>query len=248
MTQGATLPKKKVLLLGASGLIGPFLTPGLVDDYDLKLADVKAHPDGVEVEYVDVTDYAQVRAAAEGTEAIMNFTVNRSDADLSFHVNTRGAWNVMRAAAELGIGKVVHSGPQVHRQANDHDFDIDDPPGAPGTGLYSCSKMLSREICRSFALAHDIQVVCFLFNGLHPAVEEPLIERDIPPFTVVWEDLHLACKQALEVESVPGNYQEFNLHSHLGQEKYLVDKARRLLGFEPVRNVAAMYRRPVEGV
>ncbi len=241
---GATRARRKVLFLGASGLIGPFLTPGLVDDYELTLADVKEHPDGVEVTHVDVTDYAQVRDAAQGMDAIMNFTVNRSDADLSFHVNTRGAWNVMRAAAELGISKVVHSGPQVHRQAYDHDFDIDDPPGAPGTGWYSCTKMLSREICRSFAQAHGIQVICFLFNGLHPAIEEPVTERDIPPFTVVWEDLHVACKRALEVESVPGNYQDFNLLSHFGQEKYLVDKAQRLLGFEPVSDAARLYRRP----
>lgn len=244
----APSPRQKVLFLGASGLIGPFLTPGLVDDYDLKLTDVKAHPDGVAVEHVDVTDYGQVRAAASGMDAIMNFTVNRADPDLSFHVNTLGAWNVMRVAAELGIGKVIHSGPQDHRQAHDHDFDVDEAPGAPGTGWYGCTKMLSREICRAFAQAHGIQTICFLFNGLHPAPDEPVTGRDFPPFTVVWEDLHVACRCALEVESVPGNYQEFNLHSHLGQEKYLLDRAQRLLGFELVRNVARMYRRPVEGV
>lgn len=242
----ATQRRKKVLFLGAAGLIGPYLTPGLEGEYDLKLTDVKDHPEGVEIEHVDITDYEQVLAAARGMDAIMNFTVNRNDADLSFHVNTRGALNVMRAAAELGIGKVVHSGPQIHRQACDHDFDIDDAPGAPGTGWYSCTKMLSREICKAFARAHDIQVICFLFNGLHPAPEEPLVEKDIPPFTVVWEDLHVACRRALEIESVPGNYQEFNLHSHLGQEKYLLHKSQRLLGVELVRNMAEMYRRPTE--
>ncbi|MBT6149994.1 MAG: hypothetical protein HOH74_31430, partial [Gemmatimonadetes bacterium] len=74
--------KKKVLYLGASGMIGPHLTPGLVDDYDMTLADVKPHPDGLPIEHVDITDYRQVLAASEGMDAIMNFTVVRGDADL----------------------------------------------------------------------------------------------------------------------------------------------------------------------
>ena len=51
---------KRVLFLGAAGLIGPHLIPGLADDYDLRLADVKSHPDGIDVDHVDVTDYEQV--------------------------------------------------------------------------------------------------------------------------------------------------------------------------------------------
>ena len=37
---------KKVLLLGASGLIAPHIIPGLEPHYDLRLADIKPHPDG----------------------------------------------------------------------------------------------------------------------------------------------------------------------------------------------------------
>ena len=73
--------KKKVLFLGASGLIGPHLTPGLMDDYDLTLTDVKDHPDGIDIDHVDVTDYEQVLKAAQGMDAIMNFTVVRNDPD-----------------------------------------------------------------------------------------------------------------------------------------------------------------------
>ena len=56
--------KKKVLLLGASGLIAPNLLEGLQPYYDLHLVDVKAHPDGREVDQCDVSDYGQVLAAA----------------------------------------------------------------------------------------------------------------------------------------------------------------------------------------
>ncbi|HCV26429.1 MAG TPA: NAD(P)-dependent oxidoreductase [Candidatus Latescibacteria bacterium] len=236
---------KRVLFLGAAGLIGPHLIPGLADDYDLRLADVKSHPDGIDVDHVDVTDYEQVRDAARGMDAIMNFTVVRNDADQSFHVSTRGAWHVMRAAAELGIRKIVHSGPESVRGHYDHSFDINDPPLQPGPGYYMTTKMLSREICKAWSRAHDIQTICFLFNGLGAPPEGPVSGSDFPPFTIVWPDLHQACRLALEIESIQDNYQEFNLHSHLGQGKFSIDKARRMLGYEPLRNMADVYRRPI---
>ena len=215
----------------------------MAGDYDLTLADVKPHPQGTPVERVDVTDWDQVLAAARGMDAIMNFTVVRDHAELSFHVSTRGAWHVMRAAAQLGIDRVVHSGPEYVRPRYYFDFDIDDAPPAPGTGWYSVTKMHSREICRIYARTYGIVTPCFLFNGLGAAPSEPVRGKDFPPFGIIWEDLHHACRLALEVESLPDFYQEFNLHSHLGQGKFSIDKARRLLGYEPTRDWARLYRR-----
>ena len=237
---------KRVLFLGASGLIGPHLTPGLVDHYDLVLTDVRPHPDGIDIDHVDVRDYDQVLEAARGCEAIMNFTVVRDDPVNSFQVNTIGAWNVMRAAVELGIRKIVHSGPQAVRSRYDTDFAVEDAPSAPGTGAYSITKWLSAEICRIFSQQHDLQTIYFVFNGLGPAPEEPVSEpTDTPPFVVVWEDLQQACRLALEVPSVPDNFQLFNLLSYSGPGKYNTNKARRLLGFESIRDWDELYRRPI---
>ena len=37
---------RKVLVLGASGNIAPYVTPDLEKDYDLYLSDIVPHPDG----------------------------------------------------------------------------------------------------------------------------------------------------------------------------------------------------------
>ena len=234
---------KKILFLGASGLVGPYLTPGLEKDYELRLTDVQDHPEGRPVERVDVRCYEQVLEAARGMDAIMNFTVVREHPVDSFDVNTAGAWHVMKAAAELGIGKVIHSGPQAVRSAYDHDFGVDDAPAAPGTGCYVLSKWLSAEICRVFAQAHGIQTVYFVFNGLGPAPEPVTEPRVAPPFTVVWEDLHHICRLALEAESIPDDYQSFNVLSFRGPGIYTFEKARRILGFEPTADWDALFRR-----
>jgi hypothetical protein len=104
--------------------------------------------------------------------------------------------------------------------------------------------MLSREICRIYARTYGIVTPCFLFNGLGPEPTEPVTGKDFAPFTIVWKDLQQACRLALEVESLPGSYEEFNLHSHLGQGKFSIERARRLLGYEPTQDWTRYYRRP----
>lgn len=234
---------KNVLVLGASGNIGPYLTPGLEPYYKLTLADIKPHPFGKPIISVDVTSYEQVLNASKGMDAIINLTVIRDDPVLSFEVSTKGAYHVMKAAAENGIKKVIHTGPQLVRSTYDHDFDLEDPPSMIGTGYYVLTKFLSLEICKIYAQEFGIQTVCFLFNGLGPKPTEPVSKQDFPTFTVVWEDLQYACRLALEIESVPDNFQSFNLLSYLSHGKYTIEKARRILGFAPLERVEDYYKR-----
>lgn len=240
------MARKRVLFLGAAGMIGPHLTPGLEEDYDLVLADVKPHPGGAPVRAVDVTDYGQVLDAARGVDAVMNFTVVRGDPVQSFRVNLLGAWHVMRAAAELGIGKVIHSGPEAVMGAYGHDFGVGNAPDAPGSGYYGVTKLLSRTLCREWARERRIPTLCLLFCFLQPRPERTC-GQDFHRFAVVYDDLHRACKLALELDPVPDWYQEINLLSFEGQGKFVAHRARRILGFAPAEPWEDYYRRPVPG-
>jgi nucleoside-diphosphate-sugar epimerase len=234
---------KKVLVLGASGIVAPHVTPGLKDDYDLRLTDITPHPQGEPITAVDVTNYQQVLAASRGMDAMINCTVVRDDPVQSFHVNVKGAFHAMKAAAACGIKKVIHTGPQSVRYLFDHDFDVGEIPQAPGTEYYMCTKHLSEEICRIYAREHGIQTICFLFNGLGAKPTAPVVKRDFHPFCIVWEDLSHALRLALEVESVPDNFQLFNLLSYLGHGVFSIDKAKRMLGYEPLEKLETYFRR-----
>ncbi|MEW6753518.1 MAG: NAD-dependent epimerase/dehydratase family protein [Candidatus Latescibacterota bacterium] len=234
---------KRVLVLGASGNVGPYVTPGLEPHYELQLADIKPHPSGRPILSVDVRSYDQVLQACRGMDAILSFTVLRDDPVQSFRVNTLGTYHLMRAALECGIRKVVNTAAQSARYWYDHDFDVDDVPEWPGPGYYMLTKYLGMEISRAYARVHGIQTVFFLFNGLGPAPSGPVVAEEYPCFTVVWEDLQDACRLALDIESVPGGFQCLNMLSYLGMGKYGVDKARRLLGFQPRQDWEEAYRR-----
>ena len=234
---------KKVLLLGASGEVAPNIIPGLEGHYDLRLADLMPHPDGRPTLTVDVTSYEQVLEAARGMDAIANFTVNRHDPVLSFEVNTKGAYHVMKAAAALGIGRVLHTAPQLIAPHYEHEFDVGDVPQLPGAEYYLVTKYLSLEICSIYARAFGIQTVCFQFNLLGETPAGPMTDRHCPPFLIVWEDLVSACRLALDVEAVPDNFQSFNLHSACPQGKYSTEKAQRMLGYAPRVRLGEFYKR-----
>ena len=98
----------------------------------------------------------------------MNFTVVRDHPEQSFHVNTRGALNTMQAAAEHGIKKVIHTGPQFVRRTYDHDFDIADVPPVLTTGYYCLTKGLaSRDLpdVRAGRMAFRRSVLCSMAWG-----------------------------------------------------------------------------------
>jgi nucleoside-diphosphate-sugar epimerase len=234
---------KHVLLLGACGMVGANTAPGLEPHYHLHQADVKPHPDGKPVAHVDITDYGQVLDACRGMDAVIDFAAYKNHPVFDFAVSTRGAFHIMRAAVETGVRKVIIGGPQLGRGWYDFDFDVDDVPPAASTGYNVLSKYLSIELCKTYARTHGIQVIFFLFNGLGPAPKAPVTGQDFPPMVISWEDLHHACRLAIEIESVPESCQVFHMHSHTGHGKYLLDKPRRMLGYVPQKRLEDYYRR-----
>lgn len=234
---------KQVLIFGASGNVGPRVIPLLEPHYQVHLADINPLPDGKSVQHVDMAVYDQVFNAMQGMDAVINFTVLRDDPAVSFAVNVRGAYHMMKAAAEQGVSRVVHTAAQSSRYWFDNDFEVDGVPEWPGTGYYMLTKYLSQEICRTYARNHSIQTVCFLFNGLGDKPTAAHINEDFPPFTVVWEDLAHACRLAIESESIPDGFQSFNLLSYPGHGKYALGKAQRVLGFQPLVPLESFFKR-----
>ena len=104
--------RPRILLLGGNGWLGPHVVRELERDCDLRVTDVVPVDGPHESMQVDAGDYRQVRAAAEGTDAIVNCSVSRRDRRGAFDVNTRGTWNGLRAAVEAGHRRFVNTGPR----------------------------------------------------------------------------------------------------------------------------------------
>jgi nucleoside-diphosphate-sugar epimerase len=264
---------RKVVVYGAGGPLAAVTTEALAHDHVLRLTDVRPiaeivaenKPQSVgapfprvlgsphEMTIVDVTDPDQVIEAARGMDAIVNCTVVRPDPVLAFRVNTIGAYNVVRAAVECGIRRVVHTGPQEvtlpYPAGYWYDFDLtSDVPPRPGAQLYILSKYLGHEICRIFAEEHDLEVPTLLFSSfVDPSgpAPEPL---GAFAFSISWEDAAQAMRQALRAPSFPRPLEVMHIVADLPHGKYRNDKAKELLKWQPRDRLESHWLRKLDGL
>ena len=168
----------KVLILGGTGYLGPHVVQALGPHHQLLVTDVAPAFQGLTHPYrrVDVSSLDQVMEAARGMDAIINLAVVREHRRLAFDVSTRGCYNVMRAAVEHGIRRVINTGPHFTitgptYENFDHAINPEVPPH-PGTNLYALTKSLGQEVCRVFTEHHDVYVQTFLFYALRDPIRQ----------------------------------------------------------------------------
>jgi nucleoside-diphosphate-sugar epimerase len=189
---------------------------------------------------VDVTNAAQVMAACEGMDAIINCTVIRHHMINSYRVNAMGAYHVMQAAVAHGIRRVVHTGPfqsgmQGPSGYNWDDTIVEDVPARPGhyMNTYLHTKYLGQEICRVFAENHDLEVPTLLFCDFADFVNRRANDAYVHPFTVTWDDTGRAIRAALEAPTLPSPFEILHINADLPHGVFPNSKAKRLLGWQP---------------
>ncbi len=184
-----TKPLKKILVTGADGFIGSHLTEALVRAG----CDVKAFvlynsfnswgwldhcADDVrgrfEVFAGDIRDPHGVRTAMAGCDAVLHLAAliaipySYHSPDTYVDTNIKGTLNVVQAARELGVSKVVHtSTSEVYGTARFVPITEDHP--LQGQSPYSASKIGADQIAQSFYLSFGTPVVTLRpFNTYGP--------------------------------------------------------------------------------
>ena len=256
----------KICVFGAGGPVGAAAANSLRRHYTLRLTDLRAIEDIVDPQsknapmpaapepphewrQLDITDYEQVVDAARGMDALINVSVLRDELVPAFRVNMVGAFNVMKAAVECGIRRVIHTGPRhvtlIHEADYWQDFDVpDEAPLHPGSDLYAITKYLGGHIVRVFAERHDLEVVTFLYCHFCPGDGGDAEDGSgIFPHSVSWEDTGEAFLNGLRAPALPNPYEVFDICARLPHGKFSSDKAERLLGWTPKHNFERLYRR-----
>lgn len=244
-----------VLILGANGYLGPHVVKALAPHHRLRITDIRPAPAKTQEEYahhefkeVDITSAEQVLQAAEGMEAILNLAVIRTDPVLAFRVNMTGCQNVMQAAVAHGIRRVINTGPHFTVAGPTYErFDQGIGPDIPshsGANLYALTKSLGHQICRAFTETHDIYVQNYLFYILRDT-EQLKPGAGGVPFIVSWRDAAEAFRLGLAIDfaKLPSRCEVFFILGDPPQGKFLNEKAKRILGFQPKDDVSILWRK-----
>ncbi len=195
------LQKGKILITGASGVIGQILCKGL-EDYQITGLDL---PEG------DVRKYENLVKIAASHSAIIHLAWDtKIDNFLSEKINpenSRMFFNVYKAALENGIRRVILAS-SVHA---DRFYEWRGPgymsadrlpnPDSP----YGAHKVFMESLGKYFA-SKELEVICIRFGGISPANKA---NRDHLPEQAAFlsqRDGVSLVRSILEAESVPNNF------------------------------------------
>lgn len=163
--------KRTILLTGAAGRIGTFLTRQWIDKYDLHLTDVKRPKEtfGLPYDEADVADYDAIAGLCQEADTVVHLGADpRMDAPWESLLpnNVIGTYNVFEAAHRAGCRRVIFAssvnavlGYPADKQVHTH------MPVYP-INLYGATKCWGEAVGRYYAHTHGLSVICLRFGAV----------------------------------------------------------------------------------
>jgi nucleoside-diphosphate-sugar epimerase len=152
------------LVTGGSGYFGALLLEQLADDGQrLRNFDVNP-PESSGGEFIkgDIRDYAAIRAACDGVDVVYHNVAQvplARDRELFHSVNVTGAANLLRAAADAGVGKVVVTSSSAVFGVHAVNPVTEESPLAPAEA-YGQAKAEAEALChRAVAAGLDVTII-----------------------------------------------------------------------------------------
>lgn len=183
------MPRPKVLVTGAAGVIGGALWEHLHDRWDLIGVDRDPAPGGWSVEG-DIRDTARLEALAAGCDAIVHLAADLGHTpgwDRIVPDNVEATIGVFEAARRAGVDHVVFASSNHVTGGYEHhepyrtmlhgDDDAPEPddvdligPATPTNpdGPYGLSKVFGEELARFSSVHHGIRVQCLRIGSCIP--------------------------------------------------------------------------------
>ena len=230
----------KVLVVGGSGHVGRLVLPYLAQQHSLRVFDLRAPVDPA-WEYIagDVNDLEALEHAAVGSDALLYMAMGSVHYQTTigitsnFDVNVKGVYLALHAAKQAGITHAVYtSSMSVYAENLDTRPQLgeDLPPDAGG--LYGLTKRLGEEVCRNATREWGMSINALrLYLPLSEAEWQARARPDEPLFATTAEDVARALLAALEYRD---GFQAFTITGDYAQQHMNMQKAKRLLGWEPL--------------
>jgi NAD+ dependent glucose-6-phosphate dehydrogenase len=235
----------RVLITGAGGYLGGFVTRQLAPWCQLRLLDLctPVAPPGAEVVYADITDYDAVRTACAGQEAVVHLVAlvrgrQQEPPARYLDVMVKGTHAVCDGCVAAGVRRLVNVSSIAVRPWD--RCSLPTPEAHPGDYRagdlqYQLAKALGEEIGRAYHEAHGLEVLhirpgVIEGDGANPGPAPPADGRSRWNAYVHPQEVAQAIAGALRAPVAYGIYQVVNGGPNATHD---VTAARRDLGYLP---------------
>jgi UDP-glucose 4-epimerase len=181
----------RVLVTGGAGFIGSHVVDRLIEaGHEPRILDLRPSPyrDDVETVIGDMCVLDDVRRAVTGCDAVAHLAAAadvgevQQDPILAEQLNARGTVNVLEAARELGVGRVVYASTiWVYSDVEAERVD-EETPLLPPAHLYTATKLAGELYCRSYRELYGVESTILRFGipygpRARPAAVIPIFVR-----------------------------------------------------------------------
>ncbi len=181
---------KKILVTGTEGEVGRALLPQLTKRFDATGFDIKQHAGSMKAIQGDLTYAEDVAAAAEGMDAIVHMAglLCSSDQVRSIDLNVKATANVLQAAVDKGVKRVVYCSTV---WASGHGLTepyvpIDEKIPCAPVCMYGQTKWMGELMTEWYARMHGLETVIIRFCGYHH------VKGYSDEGTIDWEEADIA--------------------------------------------------------
>ncbi|MEO1512690.1 MAG: SDR family oxidoreductase, partial [Planctomycetota bacterium] len=183
----------------------------------------------------DVTDRAACRSAAEGCDAIVHLAGHVDPvADFHEHLlgpNLIGVYNVLEAAAEAGVGRLVYASSAQTIEAYPKDVQPDVTHPVRPDNLYGVCKVFGEALACHLAYKRGMSAVCIRIANFREKLEPTtkLNMRDMTAY-ISPDDMSELIARSIEVEGI--TFEIVNGVSGNRYKRMRMDETCALLGME----------------
>ena len=179
---------KKILITGASGLVGTVLRNGLAGDYELSGIDIRP-VSGMPSVVADMTDLAAIEPGFQGIDVVIDLAAvapMETTWDVVHRNNLSSTYNALEAARRAGVGRVIFasSNHATGMYEKDHPYSAIvagryeglDPTTIPyittrmpirPDGPYGIGKAFGEASGRYYSDEHGLSVICIRIGTLN---------------------------------------------------------------------------------
>jgi nucleoside-diphosphate-sugar epimerase len=244
--------KQKVLIAGASGLIGGLVIRDLSDKYEFRGLS-RRRVDGIPHIQAEITDQKALREASAGMDMVLHLAAETKDLDnweKVMDATIAGTLNMFRAAQEAGVKRVVFmstgstmcgyewyaGSPYGALAKNELDrlpagealITYLDPPRPDS--FYGVGKLFGENTGRLFSDKYDMSVLCIRLGAVL-ASDQPMLLRHFPGYLAQLDAVQMVDKCLGAPDSI--RFDIFDAISENSSRWRDTTHAKEVLGWNP---------------